>query len=153
MGLRVLCDHLAMNPGNVVVCSDGLEHAGFNHLPPSGFLPQVQGGGDTPDEGRRRRVANTLYHHVIGSLPCVLPRKHHHPTGLGGYHRVIPLVVSIGTLRPKARQRRVNQFRMIGAQICVVDTQPPSHTGTKTLDHYIREPRQLVCLLPALRGL
>ena len=126
-----------MDPGDVVVGGDCLEHAGLDVLTPASLLPQVERGCDAADEGSGGGVAYALGDDVVGARPGVLVGEHHHPPALGGHHGVVSLVVRVGSPGPEARQRGVDQFGMAVAEVVVVDAQPPGDAGAVVLDDHV----------------
>ena len=135
--VRAIPHHLAMDPRNVVVSRDRLQHAGLDVLAPAGLFSQVEGRGDPAHKSSGGGVADALGDDVVGARPGVLVGEHHHPPALGGHHGVVSLVVGVGAAGAEAGQRGVDQAGMAGAQGVVVDAQPPGDAGTVVFDDHI----------------
>ena len=151
--VRAIPHHLAVHPGYVVVCGDGLDHAGFDTLAQAGLFPQVEGRRNAPHQGGGGSVADALGDHVIGPRPGVLVGEHHHPPTLGRHNCVVPLVVGVGAAGAEAGQGGVDQAGMAGAKSVVVNAQPLGDAGTVVLDNHVGLLRQGAGLFLAVRCL
>ena len=151
--VRTVPHHLAVDPRDVVVGRDRLEHAGLDVLTPSGLLPQVEGRGDAPHQRRGGGVTDALSDDVVGARPGVLVGEHHHSPGLGGHHPVVSLVLRVGAAGTEAGQRGVDQRRMTVTEGVVVNAQPLGDAGAEVLDDHVGMLRQGLGVSLALGGL
>ena len=129
--------HLPMDPGDVIVGGDGLEHAGLHSLAKAGPLAQVERGGDATNQSCRGGVAYALGNDVVGAPPRVLIGEHHHSPALGGHHGIVALVVGVRPPRTKTGQRCVNQFRVTVADSVIVNGQPLGYAGSEIFNDYV----------------
>ena len=146
-------DHLAMDPGDVIVGGHGLQHAGFHPLTKAGLFSHVKGGCDATNQRRGGGVANALYHDVVGAFPGILPGEHHHPATLGGHHGVVTLVVGVGSLGSEAGQRGIYQLGMTRSKGVVVNAQPSGDSWPEVFDDNVGYLRQFPGIIPAVLGL
>ena len=140
--IRAVPDHLSVDPGDVIVGGNRLEHAGLDVLPQAGPLPHVEGRGDAANQRRGGGVAYALSDDVIGTLPRVLAGKHHHPPALGSHHGVVTLVFCVGTMGAEAGQRGIYQDGMSALEGVVIDAQPLGNAGPVILDDNVSVLRQ-----------
>ena len=135
---------LRANQAVDVVGHQALQQAGLDQLPVPAAIAHQQRREDARQRGLRRRMRPRLDCGEGRPLARGYAAEVLHPTGLRGDDALVAGVAGVGTARPEAGDRAVDEAGVALTQRRVVGAERLGAAGPERGDHHVRARRQLV---------